>query len=360
MVFAINVNEDMVKGSEKLGQSLSGMKEGQEISLYESVISKAYEIKFKPGTIGMILYIMLVYYAYKFALVYLKRYVNVLVLILIAPIVCLMYAFKKVLSGKAITLKKWFKEFIYNVFLQSLHAVMYGTLVGLTLKYSNDGESFLGAILCMILFGVIFKVDKLVRKFFNSVGGDTSVAVSKIDSAFSNTKKAVGTFASGNAQAGATALMYGSKSDEFQNMKSKFGENLNWNKVADTFKGDSKNAWLDMKGGVSDVFGGTKDGSPISCFCKWFGGTAGRLRRCGSAAVEKRCRKGGRAVKKEYYPVQLAGFTVQLCFAPKTELEKVLAAAEILRKGYLQQFCAGGVSGKTSILSVPCVNEGTG
>ena len=260
MVFAINVNEDMVKGSEKLGQSLSGMKEGQEISLYESVISKAYEIKFKPGTIGMILYIMLVYYAYKFALVYLKRYVNVLVLILIAPIVCLMYAFKKVLSGKAITLKKWFKEFIYNVFLQSLHAVMYGTLVGLTLKYSNDGESFLGAILCMILFGVIFKVDKLVRKFFNSVGGDTSVAVSKIDSAFSNTKKAVGTFASGNAQAGATALMYGSKSDEFQNMKSKFGENLNWNKVADTFKGDSKNAWLDMKGGVSDVFGGTKDG----------------------------------------------------------------------------------------------------
>lgn len=64
-------------------------------------------------------------------------------------------------------------------------------------------------------------------------------------------------------------------------------------------------------------------------------------------------------MKKEYYPVQLAGFTVQLCFAPKTELEKVRAAAEILRKGYLQQFCAGGVSGKTSILSVPCVNEGT-
>ena len=207
MVFCINMNQDMVLGSEKMGQKLSGMKEGQEISLYESVVTKAYEIKFKPGTIGMILYIMLVYYAYKFAIVYLKRYVNVLVLILLAPIVCVMYAFKKVISGKSITLKKWVKEFIYNVFLQSLHALMYGTVVGLTLKYSNDGESFIGAILCMIVFAVIFKVDKLVRKIFNSVGGDTSVAVSKIDSAFSNTKKAAGTFVGGNAQAQMNLLM---------------------------------------------------------------------------------------------------------------------------------------------------------
>ena len=211
MVFCINMNQDMVLGSEKMGQKLSGMKEGQEISLYESVVTKAYEIKFKPGTIGMILYIMLVYYAYKFAIVYLKRYVNVLVLILLAPIVCVMYAFKKVISGKSMTLKKWLKEFIYTVFLQSLHALMYGTVVGLTLKYSNDGESFIGAILCMIVFAVIFKVDKLVRKFFNSVGGSTSVAVSKIDKVEDSIKKnakSAGTTAGANALTNIDAFDY--------------------------------------------------------------------------------------------------------------------------------------------------------
>ena len=39
MVFCINMNQDMVLGSEKMGQKLSGMKEGQEISLYESVVT---------------------------------------------------------------------------------------------------------------------------------------------------------------------------------------------------------------------------------------------------------------------------------------------------------------------------------
>ena len=268
MIFVINVNESMVQGSEKLGQKLSGMKEGQEISLYESAISKAYEIKFKPGTIGMILYIMLVYYAYKFALVYLKRYVNVLVLILLAPIVCVMYAFKKVLSGKAITLKKWVKEFIYNVFLQSLHAVMYGTLVGLTLKFSNDGESFIGAILCMVLFGVIFKVDKLVRKFFNSVGGDTSVSVSRIDKAESSIKKnlkSAGSTAGYNTVAGIDALggaLIHKKpiKEEWKNIQPRYGDKLDWGKVSDSIKLDSKDTWNSAKDGLSDFYKGNKEG----------------------------------------------------------------------------------------------------
>lgn len=180
MMMAIDLNESAVAGAEALGQKLSGMEEGQEISLYESTISKAYEVKFKPGTIGMILYMMLVYYTYKFVLVYLKRYVNVIMLVLIAPIVCCVHGFKKVLTGKGLVLKKWIKEFIYNVFLQSLHAIMYASLVGLTLKFSDETESFIGAILTMILLGVIFKVDKLVRKIFNAVGGNTSVSISKV------------------------------------------------------------------------------------------------------------------------------------------------------------------------------------
>ena len=243
MIFAINLNEDFVADAEKLGQSISGMQEGQELSLYQSAVSKAYEVSFQPGTVGMILYMMLVYYAYKFTFVYLKRYVNVIVLILIAPVVCGVYGFKKVLTGKSITLKKWVKEFIYNVFLQTLHALMYGSLVGLAIKYSDESESFLGAILVMILFGVIFKVDKLVRKLFNSVGGDTSVAVSRIDSASNNvlnaTKKIAGS-KMGN-KIGSSSIVGGY-------LTNKFGENVEPGIIKDSIKTDAKAGWLDFKG----------------------------------------------------------------------------------------------------------------
>ena len=252
MIFAIEVNEAAVAGAEQIGQKLSGMEEGQEISLYESVFTKAYEIKFKPGTIGMILYIMLVYYAYKFTLVYLKRYINVIVLIITAPIICGFHAFKKVITGKAITLKKWFKEFIYNVFLQSLHAIMYGTLVGLTLKFSEDGESFIGAILTMIIFAVIFKVDKLVRKLFNKIGGDTSIAVSKIDSTVSNaisTSKQVGSNQMGSLAGNGNIFNqeneYGGWIDN--KINNQFGEDLKWGMVTDGIRTDTKNGWMSLQ-----------------------------------------------------------------------------------------------------------------
>lgn len=212
MMGAITLNEAAVAKVESMGQSLSGMEEGQELSLYEAAISKAYEIKFTSGTIGMILYIMLVGYTCKFVVVYLKRYINVITLILLAPIVCFVYAFKKVISGKGTLLKQWFKEFIYNVFLQTLHATIYATLIGLTIKYSSDTETFIGAILTMVIFKFAFKLDKLVRKLFNMVGGSTAIPLTLGQELASDTKKiakaAVNDVSSGSAgQATMSAIL---------------------------------------------------------------------------------------------------------------------------------------------------------
>ena len=321
MIIAINLNEAAVSGARSLGSQLSGMEEDQEISLYESTITKAYEVKFKPGTIGMILYIMLVYYAYKFTLVYLKRYVNVLVLILIAPIVCCFYAFKKVLTGKGVTLKKWFKEFIYNVFLQSLHATMYATLVGLSIKFSADGESFVGAIITMILFAVIFKVDKLVRKLFNSVGGDTSIAISKIDRAGSTIKNnltnvgstaAVSTVASVDAIGGAI-LHKNSIGDEFQKIKPRYGDKIDWGKVGDGIKSDSKETWNLAKDGVTDFYNQNKE-DITDVFADMEGTIKGKYKYVSEEAIAK-----------EQEKMDNAGFLGKTWFA-------VLGAPEAIHK----------------------------
>lgn len=102
----IYTNENIVNRCKELGETLSGINadtsddELDEVTLYETAVSKAYELKFTSGTIGMILYIMLVVYTIKFFFVYFKRYINVLILILIGPIVLTIYAFRRVLQGR--------------------------------------------------------------------------------------------------------------------------------------------------------------------------------------------------------------------------------------------------------------------
>ena len=91
---AIYFEEFLLEKCSDLGDSLAEIgeyansPEYEEVTLYESAISKAYELKFTSGTLGMIMYIMLLYYTIKFFFVYLKRYVNVMVLILLRSNCC--------------------------------------------------------------------------------------------------------------------------------------------------------------------------------------------------------------------------------------------------------------------------------
>lgn len=69
---------------------------GKEISLYESVRSKAYEIKVSTGTAGMFMYVILVYYAIRFLIVYFKRYLTLTILAVMSPFVAVSYALEKI------------------------------------------------------------------------------------------------------------------------------------------------------------------------------------------------------------------------------------------------------------------------
>ncbi len=179
MIAIMQLNQILINESVGLGARLSGLnsKDISEYVLYEAALSKAYEIAIVPGFIGLIMYILLVYYTIKFVIFYVKRYINVIMLILLGPIVCTVSSFKKTMTG--ITggmIGKWFKEFIFNVFIQALHAVFYATIIGITIKLSLDEQNYAAAILTMILFGAIFQIDKVLRKLFNFVGGSTAVS----------------------------------------------------------------------------------------------------------------------------------------------------------------------------------------
>ena len=188
MVFMININEVLVKTIEQFAVDLSSdenkieMKQLTnsksnitnseiEIKVYEEVRSRAYDPKLLNGMVGMVMYMTLVYFAFRYTIIYLKRLLTIIVLTLMAPAVGVAYALQKVFSGKGQALQIWMKEFTMNTLIQTVHALIYAIFISRALKLSL--ESMSGMIVAFILINFSMKADKLFKKIFNFGGGDS-------------------------------------------------------------------------------------------------------------------------------------------------------------------------------------------
>jgi hypothetical protein len=135
-----------------------------EISIYEATRTRAYDAKLINGTTGMVMYATLVFFAYKYSLIYLKRYLTIIALTLMAPGAGLAYALQKALSGKSKAFSNWLKEYFMNVIIQSVHALLYSSFVSMALVISLNSVS--GMIIAFILLNFMSKGDKMLRKIF--------------------------------------------------------------------------------------------------------------------------------------------------------------------------------------------------
>jgi len=145
--------------------------DGSEISLYESVRSKAYEIKATTGFAGMIMYIILVYYGLRFLIVYFKRYLTITILALMSPFVAVLYAINKInKKGKGGEVYgNWMKDFLYTVWLQSIHALIYTLFIQTVLQLTE--VSILGIFIAFIFLHYMTKMDGVMRNIFGFNAG---------------------------------------------------------------------------------------------------------------------------------------------------------------------------------------------
>lgn len=90
MYFIISVNETFISWI------IPKYEDGTELSLYESVRTKAYSLKATTGTAGMVMYMVLVYYSIRFLILYFKRYLTIMILAIISPFVSVSYAVQKI------------------------------------------------------------------------------------------------------------------------------------------------------------------------------------------------------------------------------------------------------------------------
>lgn len=166
MIFVLYINEsiiDLVK-SVSIANSTNG-----EYSLYETVRSRAYDFKFTVGLTGAILYMNLVWFTCKFVYIYAKRFITMIILTVIAPVIVLFYSLKKVLTGSSKVLTKWMEEYALNVLLQAIHALLYAVFVGIALKLTES--SLIGIIISLIILNFMSKADKIFREIFKFSDG---------------------------------------------------------------------------------------------------------------------------------------------------------------------------------------------
>lgn len=136
-----------------------------EIDVYEEIRTRAYDIKMTVGLSGMIMYMALVFMAVKYTIVYIKRFLTLAVLTIMAPGLGVSYALQKALSGKSSSLKSWLSEYLLNLLIQVVHALIYAIFISQALKFTLESVS--GIIVALILMNFSLKAEGIFRRIFN-------------------------------------------------------------------------------------------------------------------------------------------------------------------------------------------------
>ena len=87
------------------------------------------EDSLKEGIDEAIVFCSIVISEFLFFIVYVKRFITLAFLMVIAPLITVTYSIDKLGDGKSQALNTWLKEFIFTVIIQPVHCILYLILV---------------------------------------------------------------------------------------------------------------------------------------------------------------------------------------------------------------------------------------
>lgn len=156
MIGIISINETLL-------ELIANMPMG-ETNLYDTVRVQAYEIPASIGWKAAIMYIILAILLLIYVVKYIKRFAVVIILTLLAPIIGIGYAIDKIKDNKSQYLNNWLKEYVINVIIQFVHALLYTIFV--TIAFNMMGTSFMGVVMAVLLIIFMFKAEGIFKKIF--------------------------------------------------------------------------------------------------------------------------------------------------------------------------------------------------
>lgn len=109
-----------------------------------------------------------------FIFIYFKRYLMIAFLIAIFPITLFEYIAGTIITGKQSAISAWSKEFFVNVFLQSIHAVVYGIITGVVMSQlldilQSNEPTKLNYFLMIVAINFVFTGEKILKSIVNAI-----------------------------------------------------------------------------------------------------------------------------------------------------------------------------------------------
>ncbi len=135
--------------------------------------------------------------------VYTKRYLMIAFLIMIFPITIIEYIMGAVKTGKGGSFSAWCMEFFLNVFIQTIHAVVYGMIGGVVMANVRGGIANgyiekMNWIILIVAINFIFEAEAIIKKIIKANAASISNAgdvATSIKGAGKKTRGAVKGFA---------------------------------------------------------------------------------------------------------------------------------------------------------------------
>lgn len=137
----------------------------------------------------VILWFVMIVQLVIFIFIYYKRYLMIAFLIMIFPITLVEYIVGTITTGKQSALSSWCKEFFVNVFLQSIHAIVYGIVAGVIIEQIKStlaagGLSRINWIIFIVATNFVFTGEKIIRDIINAAGTESVKPVDEVGKGF--------------------------------------------------------------------------------------------------------------------------------------------------------------------------------
>lgn len=108
---------------------------------------------------------ILIFTQFKFFMMYTKRVLAVSFLVIISPLITITYSMDKAGDGKAQAFENWFKEYLTNILIQPLQAILY-----LVFIFSASQIAIKAPVVGIIFLLSLTRAEKIVKTIFNLRG----------------------------------------------------------------------------------------------------------------------------------------------------------------------------------------------
>lgn len=147
------------------GTGLASTDETFENVIRTQILTKLFEFSGLNYALYTVMYICLLFMQIKYFWTYMKRFLMVGFLIMIAPLITVTYGIDKAGDGKAQAFAVWMKEFVVNVLIQPLHALIY-----LVFVLSAGEIAKLSPIIALAFLMCMGVVERMVKVIFDLRG----------------------------------------------------------------------------------------------------------------------------------------------------------------------------------------------